>query len=262
MKFFNGLGIGNDIKYCSDKKLDYIYYSILGGELHTKMRLRPVLDFLSKKRRTHGDLTILELGCGFGINAFEISKIIENFQYDGFDLSEEAITQGKKIIEKKALQKNIHLFCEDATKYNFQNEKKYDLILLIDFLEHVDNPKKIVSTLAGLAHSKTVFLVSVPTRNYKKYFGEAFHQKVGHVHPGYSFFELNELFSFIGYKEISHRYSTGIPARYLCSLYYKFNFKNRYMSLLKNSLLGRLSFLDFLNDEKRSCSLFVVYGMK
>ena len=250
--------IGNDIRHCSDKRLDYVYYSILGGELHTKIRLNPLVKFLASEKRLQKNPKILELGCGFGINAFEISKISRDFEYDGFDLSEDAIAQGKKVIQKKSLQKNIRLFCADATKCDFLNEKKYDLVLLIDFLEHVVNPTEILSELKKLTHIETVFLVSVPTKNYKKYFGEDFHRKVGHVHDGYSLADLSGLFATIGYESTFHEYSTGFPANYLCSLYYKHNFSNRYLNLLKNSLLGRLSALDFLNDEKRRCSLFSV----
>lgn len=259
MNFFRKSIIGSDIEYCSDKKLDRIYYSVLGGELHTKIRLNPLLDFFSSAKKLQENPKILELGCGFGINAFEIAKTGRNFEYDGFDLSEDAIANGKKVVEKKSLQKNIRLFCADATKYDFQNEKKYDFILLIDFLEHVDNPGEILSGLKKLAHDKTIFLVSVPTKKYKEYFGEVFHRKVGHVHDGYSLSDLNRLFAVIGYKSVFHEYNTGFPVNHICSLYYKYNFRNRYLNFLKNSLLGRLSFLDCWNDEKRSCSLFSVY---
>lgn len=261
MNFFRKSGIGNDIKYSSDKMLDYIYYSILGGELHTKIRLKPLLNFLSTKRLRKNP-RILELGCGFGINAFEIAKIDRGFEYDGFDLSEDAIAQGRKILQKKSLQKSIRLFCADATKYDFQNENKYDFVLLIDFLEHVVNPTEILSELKKLTHDKTIFLVSVPTKNYKKYFGDDFHRRVGHVHDGYSLSDLDKLFAGIEYESTFHEYSAGFPVNYVCSLYYKHNFGNRYLNFLKNSLLGRLSFLNFLNDEKHSCSLFSVYESK
>lgn len=260
MSFFKKFNIGNDIKYCSEKKLDYIYYFILGSDLHTKIRLKPLLDFFSKQRKELKKVDILEIGCGFGINAIEISKIIKNFNYEGFDLNEGAIEQGR-ILLKKRLGQKAKLFCADATRFIFPKGKKYDFILLIDFIEHIDDPIGIITQLKSLSHEGTMFLVSVPTRNYRKYFGESFHRMIGHVHDGYSLHELDSLFYSIGFKNMFYQYSTGVPVRSLCSLYYKFNFGNRYLNLFKNSILGRLSFFDFLNSEKLSCSLFSVYRL-
>ncbi|MCX7697955.1 MAG: class I SAM-dependent methyltransferase [Candidatus Goldbacteria bacterium] len=254
--------IGDDFRFLYKKdKLKYLFFYLFGiyYDLHSKIRLKPLYNFLKNYLLKNKKYRILELGCGNVINAFEINKIINNFEYDGFDLNCENIEQAKKLIEIKNLNKKIRLFNKDINKYNFKNTKKYDMVLLIDILEHLKNPEFILKKISEIIKKDSIILVSVPTYNYKRFFGEKFHKLVGHVREGFSLNELNNLFSLFKYDLIYYQFNTGIISRELCSFFYKYDFKNSAINTLKRLLLQFSDLVDFINNEKVSCSLFAVY---
>lgn len=75
--------------------------------------------------------SILDIGCGAG----SIIRALEEFGYDnvsGFDLSQEQIETAKKICKTQDIQ------VSDAIEYLQETQKKYELIFMMDVLEHVE----------------------------------------------------------------------------------------------------------------------------
>ena len=111
--------------------------------------------------------SILDAGCGDGRFTFEMNKRIKNANIIGIDYSDRALAFAK------AFNPATHFEKQDLTKFNLK--KKFDIIVLIEALEHIQ-PKDIDKILSRLkAHMKNTgkLIISVPSVNvplHKKHF--------------------------------------------------------------------------------------------
>lgn len=94
---------------------------------------------------------ILEAGCGEGNITNYIWNKYGDVSIEGFDLSE------KVICEAKQNYPNINFFQHDI--YKPVKNKKYDLVVCCEVLEHLESPEKAVKNL--MEHSNQ-FIFSVP----------------------------------------------------------------------------------------------------
>ncbi|MFH2142221.1 MAG: class I SAM-dependent methyltransferase [Bacteroidota bacterium] len=86
-------------------------------------------------------MEILDIGCKHGhiLNFIAKNDVI----ITGIDHDENAIN----IAKKKYSIPNLHFIHRDAIDHFNQSEKKYDLIILSNFLEHLDDPEEFLSKL-------------------------------------------------------------------------------------------------------------------
>lgn len=264
------MAIGSDFSIISNRKSIKTIYKLLGVlDLHTHIRLKPVIIFFQKYFYKHqkSQIRILELGCGSGINAFEVWKIAKksniDFYYVGVDFSFQGIDVANRILLSFQDNSNskISFYQDDAKSFVEKYEGDYfDFILLADIIEHVENPKELLDYSKKILKDEGFFVVSVPTPLYPKIFGRSFHNQIGHLIDGYFVSQLDELFNYVKCRRVLFKYNTGIFSNIGCWLYYnKLNFNNRYLNFLKSLILYPFKFLDFVNNFRVSCSLFAIY---
>ena len=252
------MAIGDTSKFSTKNELLKKTISIFGTlDLHSHIRIKPLIKYF-KETNKDKTLNILEIGCGSGINGFEIHKYNNNIQYCGFDLNINAINEAKLIAHEMNCANKIKFYCEDAVKFKFNLKMKFDIILLMDFLEHINDPDAFLKSITHLFDEKTVIITSVPTYNYKKVFGEEFHKNIGHLKDGYNIIELSKLFEKIDYEIEQYSFNTGYFSSIGCFFYYRYSPKNRYVNFLKRLLLYPFKYIDIYNSQKVSCSLFAV----
>lgn len=238
-------------------------------DLHTHIRLKPLIKFFKNYFQAHSftKIRILELGCGEGINAFEIYKLSQEnniyLDYTGIDCSHRAIKNANNTLSSfKNIKGKFYFRQEDAQDFLEKNSNlTFDIILLIDIIEHIKNPQILIKTSKNYLDKNGFFIVSTPTPLYPKIFGVKFHNKIGHLVDGFSITQLDKLFNEFKFYRVAHQYNTGLFANFGCWLYYnKLNFKNKYFNFLKKLILYPFRFLDFYNNPQVSCSHFAVYG--
>ncbi len=161
-------------------------------DLHTQIRTKPIIKYIKKNKRSFENKNIIEIGCSKGNNCFEIYFASVKAKILGFDFNCEEIKRANEILNKFGIVKNIQFFCADATKYDYSTIGKVDYVLLIDFIEHINEPEKFIESLKTILNEESEIIVSVPTYLYKKVFGNNFHLRVGHVKDGYNLEELNK----------------------------------------------------------------------
>ena len=94
---------------------------------------------------------ILDIGCNNG----DIRSFFENPNYFGVDLDKELINQ---LIEKGISAKRVDLNKEPIP---FENEK-FEYILLLDIIEHVVNPKKLLENAKKQLNPHGKMIITLP----------------------------------------------------------------------------------------------------
>ena len=134
------------------------------------LRLQFILNNFDKSiKKKH----VLDIGCGGGLISESLAKT--NAQVTGIDENIYNIKQAKehaKINSLKITYKNqsLDLFFK-------KNKKKFDLILCLEVLEHVDNVEKTIEKISKLMNPDGTLILSTINRNLKslifaKIFGE------------------------------------------------------------------------------------------
>jgi SAM-dependent methyltransferase len=251
------MAIGSSASVISANAISAALVQVLGtSDLHSHFRAKPLLAWARRQRRG-AFKTIVEIGCGGGANIFALAGIMgKDINFVGFDLSPSSVKMATTVAEKCNVQ-NAMFYCQDCSRFGFGG--KPDVILLMDFLEHIADPVAFLRDLRGIVDSGTVLLISVPTPRYPKIFGKEFHNKVGHLIDGYDILSLSAVLNKAGFAISTYQYNTGMIASILCYAYYNalFRFTGKLKSLM-GLCLGLFRWADFWVSPRASCSLFAV----
>lgn len=108
--------------------------------------------FVKKENKS---LKILDVGCGTGSILKSLKSKGELY---GIDISDFAIKMCSSM-------GNFKLKRMDAENLKFPKET-FDLIILLDILEHVKNDKKVIDRCYGVLKKNGVVIITVPAHNY------------------------------------------------------------------------------------------------
>ena len=108
-----------------------------------KARVEFLLQSIEKGSHELAGKRILDVGCGGGILSFSLARLGGNVT--GIDVCPNAIAAAKEHKSKTNYDGNLNFFCvalEDIAK----QEKKFDLVVLSEVLEHVNNFEDFLKT--------------------------------------------------------------------------------------------------------------------
>ena len=131
------------IKYIKDKILNH--FKILNNEKPLK------------------NLKILDIGCGGGLLSEPISRLGANIT--GIDASEKNINAAK--IHAKQSNLKINYFCNSPE--NFKADKKFDVILNMEIVEHVEDVDFFIKKSSELLKKNGLMFVATLNRTLKSY---------------------------------------------------------------------------------------------
>jgi 2-polyprenyl-3-methyl-5-hydroxy-6-metoxy-1,4-benzoquinol methylase len=110
-------------------------------------RFKNLINILTKYKKG-GD--VLDIGAGFGL----LSSIIEknnNFHPEAI----EPFSKPRYLLNTKIYKMTLEKFFK-------VNKKKYDVIILMDIIEHFKNPKKILSALSKILNRNGIVVIQTP----------------------------------------------------------------------------------------------------
>lgn len=104
-------------------------------------------------------LEILEVGCGYGYLTYSLNK--RGLETTGIDLSKTAIDYAKTYFGENYY--NIEI-----SKYSKSTDKKYDLVIATEVIEHVINPLSFILDCLTLLKPNGHILLTTPNKDYAK----------------------------------------------------------------------------------------------
>jgi len=115
---------------------------------------------LNRLFKSDQKVRILDVGPGHGFYSFIVKNNLPNYQcIDLIDISESSLEITKKMIGHEDF--TIHYFNQDVLK--FDPTQKYDLIILGEVIEHLDDPHEILLKLSKLLTPHGILWVTAPT---------------------------------------------------------------------------------------------------
>ncbi len=126
-------------------------------------RWKKVAKKIINKYKLTKNSKVLDIGCGKGHLAYELSKILKSKNIYGFDISKHAVKTAPKEIKKK-----LKIF--DARKSIKLNKGHYDLVISINLIHNFEifDLKKFLKNIKFI--SKKTYITTESYRNEKELF--------------------------------------------------------------------------------------------
>lgn len=103
----------------------------------------------------------MNAGCGSGELSFILAQ--NGYEVTGFDLDRDYIDLANKNVKKMKV-KNCKFIVSGIE--NYKNEKKYDVVVSTDVLEHILNDRYAFRKLSSFAKKDGLVVISVPAGQY------------------------------------------------------------------------------------------------
>lgn len=101
---------------------------------------------------------ILDVGCGGGFLSNELAR--QGYSVTGVDLSQESL----RVAHKHDVTKSVKYQVADAYKLPFPDDS-FDVVTAMDFLEHVDRPREVISEFGRVLRPGGIFFYHTFNRN-------------------------------------------------------------------------------------------------
>jgi len=121
------------------------------------IRIKYILNHITSK--SYKNLEILDLGCGGGLVCEPLAKL--GFNVTGIDFVENNI----KVAKLHASQNNLNINYYTQNIDNLSLKKKYDLIILFEVLEHINNWDKQLLKIKKFLKKGGLIILSTINRN-------------------------------------------------------------------------------------------------
>lgn len=129
-------------------------------------KLNPLrLKFIADRVDIKGS-TILDIGCGGGLLSEELAK--EGGIVTSIDASEKTISVAKNHAKESKL--NIDYQCTTLEEYTKKVKKKFDFIICFELIEHVPNPKELLTNINSASKKNSKIFLSTINRNIQSFF--------------------------------------------------------------------------------------------
>lgn len=137
--------------YASKIKKQKNPLNYLAGKEGVYFAVREIL-----KQKVDKPQKILEVGSGLGYLTYAIKQ--EGYNIIGLDISMDAVAKAKK-------QFGNYYVCEDVYQYAVDNEGEFDLVILTEVIEHIQDPGGFSDILIKLLKVGGKLIISTPNKS-------------------------------------------------------------------------------------------------
>jgi SAM-dependent methyltransferase len=192
-----------------------LFYQLLDLLLLRAWHIRKEL-----RRRTRTSLEvkdILDAGSGFGQYTYRMAQWFPQAQLKAVDIKTEQIEDCNQFIQKAGLAGRVRFELADLTK--FQETNRYDLILSVDVMEHIEEDVLVFRNFYESMKPGGLLLISTPSDqggsdSHDHDHEEGVHGFIDeHVRDGYNMDDIETKLKSVGFREVEARYSYGNPGK-------------------------------------------------
>ena len=163
-------------RYSSEISIGYYTNSEITADMKHFMFRLARYKFAVKMMRYEEAVNVLELGCNEAWGALLLKQNIDLCSYTGIDFDNETIDWNKN-----NLPDSFVFVCDDFFSYGKKTDKKYDLVLALDVIEHIA-PKKeddFCQLLTGALSERGTAIIGTPHIKMMEYASEG--SRAGHI---------------------------------------------------------------------------------
>lgn len=152
----------------ADTTPSYSRYSVYKKEIKSK---RKPLEYLAAKESSYWSIfyalthtlqakpsaRILEVGSGLGYFTYSLQQY-GFINTTGIDISSEAVNKAQATF-------GDYYICGDIYQYAAQNKNQYDIIILTEVIEHIEEPVSFIQALTSLLTDTGTILLTTPNKS-------------------------------------------------------------------------------------------------
>ena len=188
-----------------------LFYRLLDVLLLRSWHIRKELRHLQQQHT--GSLSVLDAGSGFGQYDYYMASRHKNWHVKGVDVKEEQIADCNAFFKKIGLE-NATFSKADLTA--FREEEKYDLVLCVDVMEHIEEDEKVLKNFCQALKKDGMLLISTPSDQGGSDVHDHDHDEGGehsfideHVRDGYGIQEITDKMKRAGFAKTEVYYQYG-----------------------------------------------------
>lgn len=197
IKVMNAYGWGVQFRKKSLQNLIVEYFGVF--HLGARVRNRILSNILEKEN--HKNHRLFDAGCGVGLISLHLSSKFHKIS--GVDIDSQKIKDANILLKSNNV-KNVEFSKADLLKDNFTN-KKFDVIICFEVLEHVVDDKKLLSNLGHLLEEDGQLILSFPSGTFLSRIAQ---KSLDHYKIGYTPTDIKKLLQGTDLK-IVDEYSFG-----------------------------------------------------
>ncbi len=195
-----------------------LFYTLLDWLLLRAWHIRKEL-----RQRAHSTpevKTILDAGSGFGQYTYRMARWFPMAEIKAVDIKPEQIADCNQFMGKVGLANRVTYELADLTQ--FQENEKYDLILSVDVMEHIEEDVQVFRNFYASIKKGGLLLISTPSdqggsdaHEHDEHDHEGgIHGFIDeHVRDGYNITDIENKLKSVGFSKIECRYSYGVPGK-------------------------------------------------
>ena len=192
-----------------------LFYQLLDWLLLRAWHIRKEL-----RKRTHTApevKTILDAGSGFGQYTYRMARWFPKAEIKAVDIKPEQIEDCNRFMQKAGLSNRVKFELADLTQ--FQENNKYDLVLSVDVMEHIEEDVLVFRNFYASMKKGGMLLISTPSDQggsdtHDHDHEEGVHGFIDeHVRDGYNIGEIETKLKLAGFSKVEASYSYGNPGK-------------------------------------------------
>ncbi len=144
--------------------------------------------------------SLLDVGCRQGHYAIRIARLHPNVEVRGIDIDGESVLEGESARNIFGL-KNLSFEKEDVC--SLQSEEGYDVVLLLQVMEHLVDDLAALRNVHRVLRDKGILVITVPNLNLKSESAHKLRKHVkiqSHFRQGYRPADMERLLTQAGFK--------------------------------------------------------------